>query len=174
MVSEGPSPYCSLLREPRPHGAPGGCTPQQLPALALPEGVSYSGTLPGKKWRILWRQEQCSRSLCTQTGLTQLPSSSLLNVDPTTASRLCKILLKAQDVAPSTHTPVAILPATQTSCLTGPLQHIRCERGFLHYMPANACFGPPVKPTIEHATVPKAQPVKPQPLPSMDFLSFPG
>lgn len=40
----------------------------------------------------------------TQTGLAQLPSSSL---DSTTVFRLHKILLQAQGIAPSTPTSVA-------------------------------------------------------------------
>lgn len=48
-------------------------------------------------------------------GLTQLPSSSLLNLDSTTAFRLRKILLKAQDVALATRTLVAILPVAHSS-----------------------------------------------------------
>lgn len=44
----------------------------------------------------------------TQPGLTQLPSSGLLNSDSNTALRLHRTLRKAQGIALPTHTSVAL------------------------------------------------------------------
>lgn len=95
-------------REPRPQRGP-----LRLPLSALPGGFHHSGTTPAQQDREgPVETGTVFKVTLTQTGLAQLPTSSL---DSTTAFRLHKILLKAQGIAPSTPTSVAMLPVTHSS-----------------------------------------------------------